>query len=1844
LIHLPFEQAAGSDPDLVAVEHGDLSVTYGELNRKAEGVAAALIDRGVKPGDFVGIVTTRSIEMVVAIYGVLKSGAAYVPVDSTLPLERINYILQTAQCNISLVHPSTPESVAGKLATATNMSIDSQLMAYPPKASPPTVDGNSPAFVVFTSGSTGQPKGVTIKHMSLANFIMQPSDILEVKKGTRVGQICTITFDVCACEIFSALSYKGTLVLRTEDIIGTLQKCEKIMTPPSLLSSLAPSEFPNLKVVVSVGEPCPQHIVNTWGSALKLKNGYGPSEITIISSSTVLQPGKQITVGKPEYNTVQYIVDKDMCLVPQGVAGELVIGGMGVSLGYLNRSDLTAERFIHNHFLNDGSTMYRTGDICRWTEEGEIQIIGRIDDMVKVKGYRIELDEVSAAINKHAEVHASVVLVRNNMLVGYVTPATINIDKLREFVLDILPHYMVPTVFVPVEEFKVNNNGKIDKKHLLAMEITQEFEAPETEKEIQLANIWAKVLNVNMEHIGKHTTFFELGGDSISAIQLLTFARDVGIILTVASIFKKPTLSLMAKSTLDDSHSIDLNVTASDDIYEEVEFKYCIDHDDIEDIYPVTPLQAGLISSSIQDASTYVFQLKWVLDFEVDIAKLESAFDTITSAFDIFRTRFVVTSAGIYQVLQKNAKTEIHPILDMEEYCSWDLRRGFTVDDQSWFRVGLGQAENGKHYFVWTMHHVLYDGWCLDRILSSLFAAYNGNHIAQSVPFKRAIQYIKSRDEKETDAFWSSYLQDVPRDEGFHQKITVEGGIDPPFEFKSSASLLDINKATALTQNTLATVVKAAWGLTLKMYQQKEIVIFGSVLSGRELPIPGVENIVGMMINTLPVVIRCSGGTTLKTFLQDIQKDYIDCLAFSHANLSQVQKLGGVESGQQLFTSSVVIENLPEDHQEDLPAIQEYQMDSDLLMNFNEYDIQLTVVPEGKHLQLSVEYNNSKVGKKFVERFSNYFDNMLNSIVNKILEKKDVLVSELSHLTPNEMERLMTVGKGPIYSPPNEICHQSFDKRAKQTPNATAVVHGNVSITYSELQEKAAAIASQLQKNGVKKGDVVGLLTIRSIEMVVGMIGILKTGAAFIPIDSELPLERINHIIQSSKCRLILYHSNAASLLPNFNGIHLVALDSSKVADNPCHEVSISGEDAAYVIFTSGSTGKPKGVVVSHRSISNLCNAEWFYPIKEGTKVGQLASIGFDVCVSDVFRTLSNGATLVLRDAEDYFAIIKDVDVIEISPAALLKMNPDDYPNLKVVVVGGEQCPITVRDTWANRVTLVNSYGPTEGTVTTSESILKVDQNINIGRPIPNSVQYIVNEKMELVPYGIQGELIIGGICVALGYLNRPDLTAEKFVHDHFMNDGSMMYRTGDICRWNDDGMLEISGRMDDMVKIKSFRIELNEVAMAVDRHPDVKGAMVLVKNDMLVAYATPKEVVVDSVLDFVSDILPHYMIPSEVVTLDVFPMNANGKIDKTALLAIEISHNAYLPTTDTEIELAQLWSSILNIDSALINSSSSYFSMGGDSINVHVLVKEIQDKLKVSVTPKDVYKYQSLARISRFIDEKLNNLETKPKGLVHQISQDSIDLDPIDDLLHSSRLAFRAEFSARPLRIVCFHGQATSASIMQNQLEQVKAALGSKTEMYFIQAEKEVSHGAGELKKYYDSKWYEWWSGSLIRKSQVSKTLNSVVEKLNELGQVDALLGFSQGASLIELLDRKAEAKEIVKTWKFSVLLSGTPIKSITLPSKLNKGVQGGIPSSSIIVNGVKELARLNRGLVDRYNVNYREIVEHSGGHEIPQNLEFTRRLADKIIRMAMNERKRNLELRQSVDEQMTVSATVFH
>jgi amino acid adenylation domain-containing protein len=541
--HEGFERCARATPNAIAVEFEDQSMTYGELNQRANGLARRLVEEGVQPGEYVALLTIPGIEMLIGVFGILKAGAAYVPLDYKLPKARIQGILEISQCKVAVCHTQMQNSIPSSIKNISlNQNWDGDFEFHTPN-----LDGHYPAYVIFTSGSTGIPKGVIISHKSLVSFVMQGLEMFELEPGQRVALQSSIGFDLSVAQIFCCLSFHGISVIRSDnDYFGALRKSDSIFVTPSTLALMKPEDFPNLKVAITAGEPIQQTVVDTWAPMIKLKNGSGPTEITIISSYGQLMPGENIHIGKPLKNTLHYIVDKELNLVPVGVWGEVLVGGDMVSLGYLNQPQLTKEKFIPNHFTDDGTMLHRTGDICRWTHDGRLEIQGRVDDMVKVKGYRIELNEVATVISQHESVTACVVLVKNDALVAYITPENVPIDSVRSLISSKLPHYMLPSSYALLTDFPLNQNGKVDRKQLLALNLETDFVAPETEFEIELARIWSKLLNVSELRIGKHSSFFEFGGDSISIIHLIAELKTKGYTVSALTIFQKAILSQIA--------------------------------------------------------------------------------------------------------------------------------------------------------------------------------------------------------------------------------------------------------------------------------------------------------------------------------------------------------------------------------------------------------------------------------------------------------------------------------------------------------------------------------------------------------------------------------------------------------------------------------------------------------------------------------------------------------------------------------------------------------------------------------------------------------------------------------------------------------------------------------------------------------------------------------------------------------------------------------------------------------------------------------------------------------------------------------------------------------------------------------------------------------------------------------------------------------------------------------------------------------------------------------------------------------------------------------------------------
>ncbi|KAJ2992424.1 hypothetical protein HDV02_003076 [Globomyces sp. JEL0801] len=1420
--------------------------------------------------------------------------------------------------------------------------------------------------------------------------------------------------------------------------------------------------------------------------------------------------------------------------------------------------------------------MYRTGDICKWTEDGEIQVIGRMDDMVKVKGYRIELDEVSLAISKHPEVTESVVVVKDDMLVGFVTPSNVDTNDIREFISETLPHYMIPATIVTMDAFPMNHNGKIDKSCLKQIEINNDFIPPSTELEIQMAEIWSEILKVSLLKIGRYTSFFELGGDSISAIQLITLCKKRGFELTASEIFKHSRLIQMASIRHQLVNKVLMKkIVVSHAILDEIKLQVAneLTH---YDIYPSTPLQNGLVALSMKNNSSYLNQMKLQFKEQLDLKRLEFAFSILTSIHDSLRTQFVSTSERIYSIVHPVLNITVERFTDLQDYCAKDLQKGFQVGDKQWFRCGL--QEDGL-MLVLSIHHVLYDGWSLRKLLNDLFDCYNGVSIAKPISFKNVVTFIESQDKEAIKQYWARYLKGVEVDSGLfsNQLISQPKSSSSPLKQTINVDMKQLKLAASKSKVTLASLTKASWALTLKSYTQKNTIVFGHVVSGRDLPVEGIEKVIGMLINTIPFRVDIKSTQTLQEFLDQIQQHQIDCLPYAQTSLIDIQKWAGIQGQDKLFSTNFVFENLPERDNDSERGYKILENDDFTKATFNSNDMTIALFPTAESLTFSIDYDLTKIVKDEASRIASHFNYIVSKMTKLITDGQlKTSIDSLATLDSTEIQQLLAFGTGAKAYIKYEAAHDAFEECAKKEPHLIAVEHENRSITYGQLNERAEEIAQILIDHGVKVGDYIGLVTFRSIEMICGIFGILKAGGAYIPIDHELPVERIQYMLNQAQCSTVLYHPDIHQEVLDILGPASISLNELSMSiTKSLPKIPIDGP--AYVVFTSGSTGKPKGVMIKHRSCTNVIeHIQNMIEPKTNDRISQSASIGFDVAVSEIFLALSSKSTLVLRESGDYFANLKNVNIAFLTPTGLSKLDPLLYPKLEKIFVAGERCTESLISKWVN-AQIINAYGPTETTQGSSFGFLYANSQINIGKPVQNTVQYILNKDLQLVPIGVQGELVIGGVGVALGYLNQPELTTEKFINNHFTNDGTKMYRTGDICKWTEDGKIQILGRMDDMVKVKGYRIELDEVSAAISRHPEVTGSDVIVKDDQLVAFITPETVNVDSIRDFITEILPSFMLPHLFVTLKEFPINTNGKIDKKALNQFEIKSNFQPPSTDLEIKIAKIWSQVLKVPLNKIGRYTSFFELGGDSISAIQLMTFCREA-SLDISTSSIFKRPTLkAMVDILLDVEI------PKSMENEVV--------VDDRLI----------------VVCLHGQAQNKFICEHQMTQIINTCRNDIQFVFLEGDITSKNYAYSIDSNLTGmKHFDWWSND--QNDAVDKCIQ-VYKQLEVFERVDAIFGFSQGATLVELLDRLAALGRVRKLWKVSILASGVPL---TIPS-IDCSKQ--LPELSLHFSGKLEVNRIGNTMLQRYQREYRKNIQHEFGHEIPKDPYFATYFHDALL-----------------------------
>ncbi|MEK8020609.1 MAG: amino acid adenylation domain-containing protein [Candidatus Parabeggiatoa sp.] len=1504
-IHQLFEAQVEKSPDAIAVVFENQQLTYGELNTKANQLAHYLQTLGVKAEVLVGICVERSLEMVIGLLGILKAGGAYVPLDPSYTQDRLAFMLEDAFVSVLLtvdkLVAELPQSIRPRIVCLdTEWRVISQVCSDNPVSE---IKPENVAYVIYTSGSTGKPKGVLVLHSNVTRLFAATEAWFHFNEQDVWTLFHSYAFDFSVWELWGALLYGGRLLVvpywmsrspdAFYDLLGT-QHVTVLNQTPSAFRQLIQAEERveikkdlNLRLVIFGGEALECKSLKPWferhgDNKPQLINMYGITETTVhvtyrpLTLADLNSHGSVIGLPIPDLQV--YLLDPYFQLQPIGVPGELYIGGAGLARGYLNRSDLTQERFIPNPFGDEPSSrLYKTGDLARYLPDGHIEYLGRIDNQVKIRGFRIELGEIEAILMQHAAVRETIVTVHEDSdnhkyLVAYVVQnqeSEINTNELRHFLKDKLPDYMVPATFVMLDTLPLTAHGKIDYRALPSPdsarpELAAAFVAPRTLEEELLTDIWATVLN--LEQVGIYDNFFELGGDSIRSIQILAKAKEMGLNFSLAQFFQHQTIYELTRSIrqAEDSSLATPTTTAFSLISRDERLKL---PDDIEDAYPLAALQAGMLfhSEYSSDSSMYHNVSSVHLRFPFDESKFRISIQELVSRHPVLRTSFQLNNYS--EPLQFVHKTIPIP-LKVENLCDLSTKEQDKILD-AWFetekkhnfdwsfppllRFHIHQRCQETFQLTWTEHHAIVDGWSVASLITELFQHYLsqlGREIAiqppPSITFRDFIAL--ERLTLESDAarqYWLETLNDftkleLPRwpNSYWTPQMGQTGVLEVPLSTEISNGL----KQLARTANVpIKSVLLAAHLKVLSVLGNQTDILTGLVGNGRLEETDG-ERVLGLFLNTLPFRLNLQGGTWIELVQQTFKAERA-ALPYRRFPLAEIQRMLG---GQALFETAF---NFTHFHvYQGVLGLKEIEplgkqtferTNFTLLTNFS-----LDLI--SKQVNLTLAYDAGELSEEQVIAISGYYTEALTAMASE----QSAPYEHHSLLSLSEQQKLLSEWNNTRADyPQNQCIHQLFEAQVECTPAAIAVEFEGQHLSYVELNQKANQLAHYLQTLWVKPEVLVGIYIERSIEMLIGLLGILKAGGAYVPLDPSYPQERLAFMLEDSQVLLLLTQEKLKANLPEPKA-QILCLDTdweiiSKASqENPNNDVG--PKNLAYVIYTSGSTGKPKGVQIDHQSIINFLSAMRHTPgLTHQDILLAVTTISFDIAVLELYLPLMVGAKIVLVSREiasDGAQLLnrlmnESITVMQATPATwrmLLTAKWAGSPFLKILV-GGEALASELAHQLNDRGAEVwNLYGPTETTVwstrypVAASSALTFDSVESIGRPIANTQIYILDHHLQPLPIGVSGELHIGGAGLARGYLNRPDLTTAKFIKNPFSDEPeSRLYKTGDLARYLPDGKIEYMGRLDNQVKLRGFRIELGEIEAVLNQHALVQEAVV---------------------------------------------------------------------------------------------------------------------------------------------------------------------------------------------------------------------------------------------------------------------------------------------------------------------------------------------------------------------------------------------------------------------------------
>jgi amino acid adenylation domain-containing protein len=1658
LIHL-FEEQAVKVPDQVAVVFQGVELSYYQLNERANRLADYLQkEYDVKKDNLICLCLDRSQHMIISILGVLKAGAAYVPMDPDYPDERMRFVLSDTQANLVL----TNEAYSSRLRTLARnvgiVSVDSEqfqvkLEGGYSKSNPKrNIDPFSLAYVIYTSGTTGVPKGVMVEHRNVSALL----SAWQHSKSLVGLSICAYVFDVFVWEVFNMICHGHTLHVLKSDVVSNPEYiskyiCENNITitylPPTQLPDIADyfalsrSEIKLVYLLVGV-MPITQKLLQRFRDLLPhttIVNGYGPTETTVWSTvypfDKAMMPERNVPIGKALKNYSTYVLDDERLLLPIGTIGELYLGGCGVARGYLNRPELTAERFIANPFQTgsekrggSNSRLYKTGDLVRYLPDGNLEYIGRSDFQVKIRGYRIELGEIENRLLSYPGIEQAVVLAREREATGkylvayYLSDEPVSEELLENYLAAFLPAYMMPGLYVRMEQFPVTVNGKLDRQALPDPDFTTKdnYEAPDSQLEERLCEIYAEVLGVQSSQISVNDDFFKLGGHSILAIQLVNrINKKLGRKIDVSSIAKYKTIRRLARQVQEgvEAAVMILPVEVSDPK---------------EQLLSFAQERLWFIESYEKGSNAYNIPIVFKIKKGVDVTRILDGVKRVAHRHEVLRSVIKTDEKGVgYQQVLDDEQLPlkiVHYVFDSKDdlaktirqsvYHVFDLEKEYPLFIEV-YRCGTGDTE--EQYISFILHHIAFDAWSTGVFIRELHQYYNASDLPD-LPlqykdyalwqrsyltggvFAKQLEYWKNK----LSGYDTLYL---PTDRPRPARISYAGD-NIRFEIDDALSGSLRRQARDL-EVSLFSLLLSAYYLLLKTYSGQQDIIIGSPIANRQYH--ETHELIGFFVNTLALREYIEEEEELETFVQRVSKSVSEAQLnqdLSFEKLVDELRVPQDSSRHPIFQVMFVLQHHNKSQDDCMDALFEPSeiIDREGGYSVAKFDLTMSLYDTGQQIRGTFNYATSLFDKCGMEYYVQTYLELLRQL-EQLSNGRKRKVGELTYINSSDYNKLVhECNQTRWVGSDGKTLVGLFEEQVATDRDQIAVVYQGVELSYGQLDEHSNQLAHYLKSRQVMTGDLIGICMERSFEMIIGLLAILKSGAGYVPIDSEYPQERIDTIMADLKNCIVLSTSKRSGLFSGYP-IKLILLDSDWDAisrfDKKSVLLNVPVDNVAYVLYTSGSTGKPKGVEMPIGPLANLILWRKEYSkIAQLRKVLQFSSLGFDLSFFEIFFTFACGGTLVLiedekrRDATELVKLIHHYAINTLFlPYAILESVTDcilqqgHIPDaLMEINVTAEQLRLSqglLEIVQKNQVRVFNLYGPTETHVATSYEVEINDFAIRplppIGKPLSNATAYVLDRHRSPLPAGAIGELYIGGGCVARGYLNRPELTAERFITNPFQTGSekrggynSRLYKTGDLVRYLPDGNLEYFGRNDFQVKIRGYRIEPGEIENRLLSYPGIEQAVVLAREreatgKYLVAYYVSDEPVSEELLEsYLAAFLPAYMMPGLYVRVEQFPVTVNGKLDRQALPDPDFTTKDDYEGPDGRLEerLCEIYAEALGVQSSQISVKDDFFKLGGHSILAIQLVNRINKKLGLKIDLSSLLEYMTIRQLSRQVQE----------------------------------------------------------------------------------------------------------------------------------------------------------------------------------------------------------------------------------------------------------------------------------